>query len=178
MYWLCFIYVSIFSFVSDLNLFTVYLLVAIVYSNYDRKKNQKKTIYTVWWDTPPTPPSFGWNTASTPYSLTGYTTSPIIGCLQEVHNIIRTGRCVFCPTGGQTEAFAVWCCYTNHWATEIWPLRPSYKTTNVISTYDVSPYQHFSSLKPCYTFFAPNFYLPNSKFLHWPQAISFPLPNW
>ena len=57
----------------------------------------------------------------------------IIGHLQEVQNIIRIGGCVFCPSGARTGAFAGGCCCTNHWATEIRPLWPSHKTTNILS---------------------------------------------
>ena len=79
------------------------------------------------------PPGFGWGIASTPYNLMGHSTSPIIGRLQEVYNIIRIGGCVFCPPGARTGAFAVGFPCANHWTTEIRQLRSSHKSTNIIS---------------------------------------------
>ena len=51
------------------------------------------------------------------------------------------------------------------------------RVQRLYQTYGVSPYWHLTYLKPCYTFFAPYFYPPNSKFLDWPQAISCPSSN-
>ena len=48
LYWLCFIYVSMFGLVSYFILFTVYLLVVIVYSNYDRKKKNDNRVVAYW----------------------------------------------------------------------------------------------------------------------------------
>ena len=45
-----------------------------------KTSDQQSPVYTVCWDTPSAPQNFGWNTASTPYSLTGASASPITGC--------------------------------------------------------------------------------------------------
>ena len=85
--------------------------------------------YEQFYEISPTPLGFGCGTASTPCSLMGHSTSSITDCLQEVHNIIRIGGCVFCPLVAQTGAFAVGYCCTKYWATGIQQLRPSRKCT-------------------------------------------------
>ena len=85
--------------------------------------------YEQFYEISATPLGFGCGTASTPCSLMGHSTSPITDRLQEVHNIIRIGGCVFCPLVAQTGAFAVGYCCTNYWATGIQQLRPSHKCT-------------------------------------------------
>ena len=127
----------------------------------------------------PTSQGLGWDTTCTPCSLIGrafhLSHYRLFTRGSQYHkNWLVCGRLCWGSNGGYSGRELL-CWPLGHGNSTIVAIRQDQK---IISYLYRAPYSCLTSLQPCYTFFVPNFNLPDFKFLVWPQEISLTFFQW